>query len=126
MSTYLPMATSRLVSAHKTMHYFFIAIAFVLSLCVWQPTASAQCPPGCTGVSVINCSAFNTRVAFTLCCNGNETISRYIPARANTCNDTAPISFSPCVIMGVESFVPALPPWVNYTWDPTTCTLLIY
>lgn len=119
-------STVRSHAAHTTARLFCAVLLCAAAVCLPQFTASAQCPPGCTGASVINCSAFNTRVAFTLCCNGNETISRYIPARANTCNDTAPISFSPCVIMGVENFSPALPPWVNYIWDSATCTLFIY
>lgn len=98
--------------------------ALLFSLILFSDVAQAQCN-GCSGASIINCSTFNTRVSFVLCCGGSETLSPYIRAGVN-CADTAPISLSPCTIESVNNFSPPLPPGVNYTWDPATCTLYIY
>lgn len=100
------------------------AFALLVAVLLTCGSARAQCT-GCQGASIINCSGFNTSVSFVLCCNGNETISQYLPASAS-CADTAPISVSPCTIEGVNSFSPPLPRNVRYIWDPVTCTLYIY
>jgi hypothetical protein len=108
----------------RLLHFACSICAILLAILSFSEPAQAQCN-GCSAVSIINCSSFSTKVSFVLCCNGNETLSQYIGAGVN-CADMVPISMSPCTVESVNNFAPPLPSGVNYTWDPSTCTLYIY
>lgn len=123
----VPQQHSTLVRA--TLHVLAILVLFGSTLLATSSTASAQpCSPGsCTNVTIFNCSnpPMPYDVEFLLCCNGITMISPIINVPPTPCGSVSFVYTLPpgCTILGVWN---VMPPWATYTFNPASCTLVMF
>lgn len=90
------------------------------------PAVAQECEDGsCTYIKIYNCTKYEYKMQFKLCCDGEIKVTDcyYIPGDA--CEGAAKFDFDPCTIINV-GFCSPLPPGVNYYWEESGCYLKIY
>lgn len=112
---------------HRLFSAILVATCLVLMLVLNSTSAQAQkCEDGnCKGIKIYNCTKYEYKIRFKLCCDGEIKVTdcEYVPA--DGCDGAAKFDFSPCTILKV-GFCNPLPPGVGYYWDSVDCYLKIY
>ncbi len=105
-------------------HSFAVLCCTVLALTAMSITSSAKgCEEYCSGIKIYNCTNYEYKIAFELCCPDREVITSYYEVPVG-CDGAASFDFYPCRIVGVV--FSSIPRGVCYEWDPFECYLKIY
>lgn len=119
------MITQPLRVQHLVRSLLLVLFCAVLSGTAFQTAALAKpCDEFCTGIKIYNCTRYEYKIAFELCCEDAERVTDFYLVPSN-CDGAAKFDFAPCTIVGFF-FSQPLPPNVCYYWDPFDCYLKIY
>lgn len=107
-----------------------VLVMFGAMMVISQPTALAQpcsMADGCGSLTIFNCSnpPMPYDVEFLLCCGGTMAVSPLVNIPPTPCGSVSLFYVPPagCTILGVWN---VMPPWVPYTFDLASCTLVMY